>query len=99
MRRGCCRDVGVLQCIKSAISIRELPENNPRRLRSNSGQKLQHSEPGNSVLGILCPAKDAQDVLHMGCLEELQTPIFYERNVSSDKFDFERGAVMGGTKE
>ena len=81
------------------MAFGKLPEHAPRRFWSYSGQKLENSEPGHSVSWILRPTKHAQDVFHVRCLEELQTAIFYERNVSSGKFDLERGAVVSGAKQ
>ena len=53
----------------------------------------------NLVARVLGPAQHAEDVLHVGRLQELEPAVLHERHVAPGELELERVAVVGRAHE
>ncbi len=66
---------------------------------ADSGNQLQHAEPGQAPAWILGKAQQRQQILDMRGLQEFQAAELDERDVAPHELQFERGAVAGRPKQ
>src|SRR6266446_6450293 len=62
---------------------------------SHARQELQHTKSRDIVPGVLGPAQNANQILHMRRLQKLEAAVFHERDVALAELDFEEIGVVG----
>src|SRR6185312_10357114 len=66
---------------------------------SDTGQQMQKAKPGDAIARIFGETQQRQHVLDVSGVEKLQSTEFYEWDVPTRQFDFERTAVARCPKQ
>ena len=70
-----------------------------RRLRSDTGDQLEHAKTGDVVARVLRPAQDGEDVLDVAGFQELQAAELDEGDVPPGELDLELARVVRGAEQ
>ena len=66
---------------------------------TDAREELHHAEGGDGVTEVLRPAQDAERILHVRCLQELEPTELHERDVAPRELDLECVRVVCGPEE